>query len=359
MDKYFNISNVFNKLKEKKGVFLKVWIATAILSAIWVFPKPRYYTATVSLAPETGESKEGGGLSSIASSFGINIGGIASADAIYPQLYPELFKSTNFIVGLMSINIKTKDGQIDTDYYTYLTKHQKENPITAPLASLGKSLSGILSSEKEDSLKKVTGADLNPFMLSQKDMSLIESVQDKILCVYNKKTDVITISVEDQDPYVCAVLADSVTAHLQAFIVDYRTRKAKVDYEYYKKITAESKQAYDRARQVYASYADANQDVTLKAFKAKEDDLENEMQLKYNVYSAMTTRLETALAKVQEQTPAFTILNNSTVPTLPTGPKRVRFVLGMLIFVTFVMIFWFSRDEIKLLFKSGDEEKTV
>ena len=80
------------------------------------------------------------------------------------------------------------------------------------------------------------------------------------------------------------------------------------------------------------------------------------MQLKYNMYSAMNTRLETALAKVQENTPAFTVLNNSTVPTLPAGPKRVRFVLGMLIFVTFMMVFWFSKDEFRLLFRNSENK---
>ena len=356
MDKYFNISKVFAKVKEKKRIVFTVWAITAVLSAIWIFPQPRYYTAYVSLAPEMGEAKEGGGLSSIASSFGINIGGISSMDAIYPQLYPELFKSTDFMVGLMSIKVRTEDGKLNTDYYTYLTKHQKSNPLTAPFKAAAKGVKQMFSSEEESIQGNISAANLNPFRLSKKDMSLIEEVQKKITCVYNKKNDVITISVEDQNPYICAVLADSVTAHLQDFIVEYRTRKAKVDYEYYKKMTAESKHAYEKARQLYASYADANQDVTLKSFKAIEDDLENEMQLKYNMYSAMNTRLETALAKVQENTPAFTVLNNSTVPTLPAGPKRVRFVLGMLIFVTFMMVFWFSKDEFRLLFRNSENK---
>ncbi|MCI6448318.1 MAG: chain-length determining protein, partial [Prevotella sp.] len=225
-----------------------------------------------------------------------------------------------------------------------------------PFKAAAKGVKQMFSSEEESIQGNISAANLNPFRLSKKDMSLIEEVQKKITCVYNKKNDVITISVEDQNPYICAVLADSVTAHLQDFIVEYRTRKAKVDYEYYKKMTAESKHAYEKARQLYASYADANQDVTLKSFKAIEDDLENEMQLKYNMYSAMNTRLETALAKVQENTPAFTVLNNSTVPTLPAGPKRVRFVLGMLIFVTFMMVFWFSKDEFRLLFRNSENK---
>ena len=63
MDKYFNISKVFAKVKEKKRIVFTVWAITAVLSAIWIFPQPRYYTAHVSLAPEMGDAKEGGGFS--------------------------------------------------------------------------------------------------------------------------------------------------------------------------------------------------------------------------------------------------------------------------------------------------------
>lgn len=114
-------------MQGKEKTFFFGWLVTIIVSIIWVLPQPRYYVSQMSLAPETGEAKEGGGLSSIASNFGINIGGIASTDAIYPQLYPELFKSTNFMVGLMSIKITSEDGKSTMDYYTYLTKHQKKN----------------------------------------------------------------------------------------------------------------------------------------------------------------------------------------------------------------------------------------
>ena len=48
----------------------------------------------------------------------------------------------------------------------------------------------------------------------------------------------------------------------------------------------------------------------------------------------MITQAQTAKAKIQENTPAFTILQNAFVPVKPTGPKRMIFVLGM-VFLTF------------------------
>ena len=74
----------------------------------------------------------------------------------------------------------------------------------------------------------------------------------------------------------------------------------------------------------------------LESYRLEQADLENDMQIKFNTYTAMNTQLQAARAKVQERTPAFTTLQCATVPVKPTGPKRVFFVFGMLCLAFFV-----------------------
>ena len=148
-------------------------------------------------------------------------------------------------------------------------------------------------------------------------------------CKVDKKTQVITISVTDQDPLVCATMADSVRVKLQEFITDYRTNKAKNDLEFTKKLYTEAKREYEKAQQAYAQFSDANQGMVLQTYMSKKDDLENEMQLKFNAYSSLAMQYQAAVAKVQERTPAFTILQGATVPVKAAGPKRMFFVLLM------------------------------
>lgn len=93
----------------------------------------------------------------------------------------------------------------------------------------------------------------------------------------------------------------------------------------------DAKASYEKARRLYGSYADANSEVILESYRAKQNDLENDMQLKYNNYTAMVTQYQAAKAKVQERTPAFTMIKGSSVPIKPSGPKRMIFVLIMLI----------------------------
>ena len=340
-----DFSIIFNKLWSKKMLFVKVWIITFILSCIWIFPQPRYYTSTVSIAPESNESKNLGGLAAMASNLGFNLGG-NSSDAIYPQLYPDLFKSTNFLVSLFDIQIQTKNGKIKTDYYTYMKDMQKDNPILYPLHYVQNWIQS-LTTPKETPIKGRFGKRFDPFNLTTETTDILKRVQNNINCTYSRVTEVVTITVKDQDPLVCALMADSIMEHLQIFITDYRTKKARIDYEHYKELTTEARKSYDRARQKYATYSDANEDAVLQSIRSKIEDLENEMQLKYNIYTALNTRLEASMAKVQETTPAFTTLQNATVPVKPAGPKRVIFVLAMLFVVTLSTTAYIIRKELK------------
>ena len=341
-----DFKKIWKTVLEKKWLFVKVWVVTFILSCIWILPQPRYYTAEVSIAPERADTKAMGGLASLASNFGVSLGN-GSGDAIYPQLYPDLFASTQFIATLMDIRVTTMEGDVDTDYFTYLKDHQKQNVLTAPFRWMKDGIISLFDAEEEDSIiPGPDGSRFNPFHLTRKTNDVFMKAQDNIQCTYSRTTDVVTISVTDQDQLICAQLADSIKEHLQEFITDYRTKKSRIDYEHYRQLTEEARLTYDQARIAFANYADAHQDVYLQSVKTKMDDLENEMQLKYNVYTALNTRQEAAMAKLQENTPVFTTLTNATVPIKPAGPKRMIFVAAMLFLATCGTIFKLFKKEL-------------
>lgn len=342
--KMIDLAVLVRKLWSKKKVFFIMWPIVFIISCIIIFPEPRYYTSEVCLAPESSEASiAGGGLSSIASSFGINIGGLDNHDAIYPMLYPDLFDSQEFIVSLLDIQVKTVDGEINTDYYTYLRKHQKYNKLTKPLDDLTKKIKSAFSDKKPNTDGKKEK--LNYFQMSEEDYNLCQGVMDKIQCQHDKKTDVIKIIVKDQDPLICATLADSVMHRLQNFIIMYRTSKARLDVDYYQHLVDSTKAEYDMTAQQYAQYCDSHKDVILQAYLQKRDELENDLQFKLNAYTAMQTQLQAMKAKVQERTPAFTTLKAATVPVKPAGPKRMIFVAAMLFLSTIATSLWLVRDE--------------
>jgi uncharacterized protein involved in exopolysaccharide biosynthesis len=70
----------------------------------------------------------------------------------------------------------------------------------------------------------------------------------------------------------------------------------------------------------------------MQSYVLKGDELENEMQLKYTIYQQVVEQLQLAKAKVQERTPAFTIVQEATVPVKHSSqPKIVTLIIWMLL----------------------------
>ncbi|MBQ8701383.1 MAG: chain-length determining protein [Prevotella sp.] len=340
--KVINLKEVIKKVWSSRKLFYKVIPITMVLAAVYIFPVPRYYTCSVMLAPETETPSLGGGaLGSLASSFGFDLNSMVSQDAISPTLYPDLMESNDFIVSLFDLKVKSLEGDINTTYYDYMLNHQAESPWGVPF----KWIRELFKKEEKGGSGKI-----DPFHLTRKQKDLVDEIKSKIICDIDKKTDVITITVTDQDPLICATMTDSVRTRLQAFITDYRTNKARIDVEYYKQLTAQAKQDYEKARRLYGSYSDANNDIVLESFRAKQTDLENDMQLKYNTYSVLVTQLQSAIAKVQERTPAFTVLQGASVPVKPEGPRRMIFIAGMTFLICLITALWIARKELHMEF---------
>jgi uncharacterized protein involved in exopolysaccharide biosynthesis len=74
------------------------------------------------------------------------------------------------------------------------------------------------------------------------------------------------------------------------------------------------------------------------------------MQLKYNAYTTLNTQMLAAKAKVQERTPVFTVVQGAAVPIKASSPKRMLFVLGMLILAFFGTSFYLVRKDLHFSF---------
>ena len=112
-----------------------------------------------------------------------------------------------------------------------------------------------------------------------------------------------------------------------------------------------AKRKYIDVRQKYIAYSDANQDIVLESVRSKLEDLENDMQLKYNSLTSLDQAVEAAQAKVQEFTPAFTTLQSATVPVKKAGPSRAKicavFLLVGILLATGIALY--KEDQIKPL----------
>ena len=84
----------------------------------------------------------------------------------------------------------------------------------------------------------------------------------------------------------------------------------------------------------------------MQSVRLKAEEMESEMELLFNNYTNLNNQLQAAKARIQERTPAFTILKGAAVPLKPAGPKRMLFVLCMLILAFMIITIIILRDDL-------------
>ena len=330
-----DLSGIWTSIKKYRKLYCIVCACALVMGFVITKSIKPYYCCEVILAPEAASGGSIGQLASLASSFGVNIGGgNKGEDAITPTLYPDLMKSTDFKTSLFPIKVHGKNDKTSMTYYDYLKNEWKE-PWWVDFFGL------MAPEKKQDTL-------VNNFELTGEQARIAGMIMKNVVCEIDKKTNLISINVTAQEPYIAALLADSVQARLQDFLTDYRTKKSRHDLEYAEMLQQQAKKDYEHARQKYVEFVDANQDVVLESIRQMQTDLENDLQLQYNNYNTLSAQVLAYKAKVQEATPAFTTLQRATVPLGPAGPKKGQIVFVCLFLAALFTTVWILYKEHQL-----------
>lgn len=318
------------KLWDKRLFLLKCCGVAVVAGLVVAFSIPKEYSTTVKLAPEsTDPSRKMGNLGGLAAMAGINLNTSSGADAISPELYPDVVHSIPFLIELFPIDLISAKGDKTYTLYDYMAQHQRQAwwgyVLHAPFKLLGGIKSLFSGSKVEDESEELT-----PFRLTDKQTGVIRSLQQRIGVAVDKKTSVITVSVQMQDPLISATLTRIVMEKLQNYITTYRTQKVKQDLEFTQKVFKEAKDAYYKAQKAYASFEDANKNIISASYRTEQERLKNEMSLTFDVYTTLAQKLEQDKLRVQEQTPVYTVIEPASVPLTPASPKKPLILIGFI-----------------------------
>ncbi len=315
------------KLWNSRKRLLKWCGIGALLGIVVAFSIPKEYSVTVKLAPEISNGKQSlGGLGDLAAMTGFNVGGGASGDAVSPTLYPDIVESVPFATELFDVQVSDKKGKLQTTVYEYLTENVRRPWWSAVLSAPFKFIGWTVSLFKGD--EDASSREVDPFRLTPEENGVVSALKERVTCVVDKKSSVISLTVTMQDPLIAATLTDTVMNNLQNYITEYRTNKARHDLEFTQKLYDEAQAAYYAAQSKYARYMDANQNVVLRSVRTEQERLQNEMTLNYNLYNQMAQQLQLAKAKVQESTPAYVVLQPATVPLRAAKPSKMMILIG-------------------------------
>ena len=340
-----DLVTLITQLWSRKWTIILIAFLSGVLGFVLALDIPKRYRTVVTLAPESTESDLASAASSISSLLGKGFGTPAS-DAIYPELYPDIINTIPFSVEMLNIPVRTMDGSYSGDLYHYLTTQQK-----MPWWSKVKhGIKNLFHAKKTD-----VSDELDPYSLTKRQKALIDSFHKMVTCEVDVKTSVIVLTSEMQDKLVACTVADSLCVKLQEYVTEYKTNKAKNDLATVRKLYEEAKSDYMSAQHEYAAFLDRNVNLVRESVKAEAVRLENEQNITYGVYQEMSSQLAVARAKLQEQTPAFTILEPARLAEWHFAPKKsvIAIVFAFLggLFACVFYAFRFNETGIKALLR--------
>lgn len=340
----FDFVKAVHKLVTERRLLFTFSGVAAVIGVVMALNTPKIYNSAVTLAPElSSANRMSESIGSLTAMFGIDLNSMSSnsADAIFPEIYPKVVTSPDFIVDLWNVPVTLTDGTTKSYF-----EHINEDGFLCWWDYPAKWIHDWLDDEEEHEAYAPGDSLPDPRYFDVHHEGIYGLMAQNIMVDVSKDNGLIQITVADLDPNVACTIADVVQRNLQNYITRYRTQKARNDYDYAERLVNEAREEYLNAQLAAARFADANISVFKQKVIIERDILQNEFQLKYNTYNALSGQLQNAKALIQAATPVYTIIRKSTIPNQSvSAPKSLTVMIYMLLGFLFGAI-WvlFGRD---------------
>jgi uncharacterized protein involved in exopolysaccharide biosynthesis len=314
---YINFKVFRQIIKKDLWLIIGITLVFTILGSIYAFTAKEEYQVEGKILPEL-QSKSGsiGQFAGLAALAGVDLSSATGGmDAVRPDLYPDVLKTTPFFLRLFQEKVKDKDNRESTFQYFY-NKLVLKNKL-----KVKDQKNYFMKSDKYISFNRQTEKN-------------ILDLKKRIVCNYDKKTGVISISVKMPDPVVAAEVTRFTMNYLTDYIINYRTEKQKEELEFLAERLSLAKGKYYTSQSKKVTYTDQ---MPLNALRLQIADLqreriESEYKTSASFYNSLLQKYEEAKLKIQQETPVIKVLEPPVVPNLRIEPKR-----GIILFLALVI----------------------
>ncbi len=214
---FFKARAEFRYLVSKWIIIIAVGLLGGVLGYFYASSHVKLYTATFSFAMEDDKAGGGGGISSLASQFGFDMGASAGGAFATANL-TELMKSRSLVEKALLSSVN-RNGKAITlaEYYIEFNELRK-------------------GWEKDPELKSVEfppNADKSRFTLTQNKIlgSIYAQIVNKMLSVgpKDKKVSILYIEVTAKDELFAKYFAESLAKVVSEFYIDTKSQKSKIN----------------------------------------------------------------------------------------------------------------------------------
>ena len=325
------------KVWQGRIMAIKMSVIFAFLGIIMALSSANVYSTSTTFIPKGKASGGGGSLTGLASLAGINLGGTSgSSSEIPPSMYPMLLNSIPFQEKLLELKIPENGSHVLMKEYLlnqmYFTDSNSSNflNIVSILKQYTIGLPALLKGKIFEKMNALPIYDEIPTIkrLSLEDEQLYAYISGLITISVDPKEGFITLSVEDKDPQVAAILTLNTRNLLQKEVIDFKIKNAQESLTFTEDLYTEKKIAFEALQDELASFRDQHQNISSGLFENKIRRLETKLSIARAVNEELAKQVEQARIQVSKDTPVFTIIDPVVIPNQRISPKRTLIVLG-------------------------------
>jgi uncharacterized protein involved in exopolysaccharide biosynthesis len=100
--------------------------------------------------------------------------------------------------------------------------------------------------------------------------------------------------------------------------------------------------SYKEKQKQYAGFSDSHRNSVLQSVNVHEQSLQSNMSSAYEVYSTMAKMRNQAKAKIQERTPAFTMIRSAKMPYKASSRSRLATLLIFIMLGCIADVVWIA-----------------
>ncbi|MEL7834094.1 hypothetical protein [Fodinibius sp. Rm-B-1B1-1] len=313
------------------GAFLVLGLLIALFS-------PKEYSTEATLMPESQSAQSGaaGLLQQYGGMLGISGGQLSGGQegSIPPQLYPNIVQSLPYQVELMNTKIYF------SRYDTTATVHAFFNEIHSPslFGYIGKftiglpgKIAGLFEEEQEDRPLPQKVDREAVLSLSKEQMETVKTLRERLSISVDQETGILTLTSEFPTPRAAAEVGQKGIQLLRKNVEEYRTEKARQNLQFVQEQVQEAKKRFEEVQSRLAEFRDSNINLATAKAQSREQELQSQYDLTFNLYNSLAQRQEQAKLDLQEETPVLSVLEPVSVPLEDnTSGLLVLIVSGML-----------------------------
>lgn len=343
-------------------------LVTALFLGIGLFHytfNPVEYLSTAILIQEAegGANFDGGGLLRTLtggnfSAGGGNLAAAASGRApLPPSMYPVIISSTDFLQVLIHEPVEFDGFDEKISLFEYFEDHYEEpfrskvydiigdmtiylpyniyRFIRGTIRSIPNLFTSGDSTDENGGETALEEIELEPIderllQLTSEERSVIERMRLRVLL--ETSGGLITISTQLPDAKAAALTNALLVEQIQGFITDYRLEKARQNLAAIQNQEEEARQRYEQADLELALFLDQNINISTNVAETRVQYLQNQRNLRFNVYNSLAQEVEQARMSLEQQIPVFSVLEKSNLPSAPaTGSSNLLLILSIIV----------------------------